>query len=351
MNDPAEEDSMPSNRSRGRAAARLALGAVGVIAAAALADDAPRAEESAFLRDLRAWQAERDSSLRSPDGWLAVAGFDWLDVGENVLGTGDDADVRLPDLALPVEAAVLTVIAEADSFRYRLASRGNASVVVDGRRLAAVAPANAADAAADSGGSTSSDDVSVALRSDASGAPTRFSLGRLTAWVLERGGRPALRLKDPESPLFAQLQALDFHAPDERWVVEGRYQAFPEPIPLAVPSVLGYVDTLACPGAVVFSVQGKEWSLWPMTEDPTDPELFFVFSDGTSGLETYGAGRFLTSTRAEDGRVLLDFNRAYNPPCAYNPYTTCPLPPRQNELPFPIPAGEKLPRMASGRGH
>lgn len=283
-----------------------------------------------YTAETEAWQSKREESIRSRDGWLSIAGFAWLDPGETTIGSGSEPRLPLPDESLPPIAATLTVT-RTDSLAYTLRAEVDGVVTVDERTLKA--------------------GESIPLSPDASGSATRFTLGRVTAWVLERGGNPALRLKDPESPLFEQLQGLEFFPIDPGWVIDAKFDRFAEPIQMEVPSVLGYMDTTSCYGEVVFDHEGERYTLWPMSDSADDKELFLVFSDGTSGPETYGGGRFLVATVEDDDTVRLDFNRAYNPPCAYNPFTTCPLPPEQNELEFPIEAGEKVPRMTEPARH
>lgn len=288
-------------------------------------------EGPSYVDGIREWQSEREASLRSRDGWLSIAGFSWLEPGETTLGGGDSDGILLPDESLPAAVAAIDVKAAEDRLSVSLRALIDGAVRIDDQPL----PIGEV----------------VPLQSDASGAATRFGIGRLTAWLIERGGKPALRLKDPESPLFDQLEGLEFFPPDDAWVLEGRYERFEQPVKMEVPSVLGYVDTTSCYGEVAFEWNGERHTLWPMTDSPEDRELFLVFADGTSGTETYGAGRFLAATVEEDGSVRIDFNRAYNPPCAYNPFTTCPLPPKQNDLPFSVVAGERLPRMTEPVRH
>ncbi|MEZ4647708.1 MAG: DUF1684 domain-containing protein [Candidatus Eisenbacteria bacterium] len=319
------------------ASAAIGLGATGTILAAlatvvttSTAETTENSTMEDFAAETRTWQEEREASLRSRDGWLSIAGFAWLDPGETTLGSGSEPRLPLPDESLPPIAATITV-SRNDSLTYTLRADASGVVHVGDQTLAA--------------------GESVPLLSDASGSATKFTLGRVTAWVLERGGNPALRLKDPESPLFDQLQGLDFFPIDPSWVVNAKFERFAEPVQMEVPSVLGYIDTTSCYGKVVFERDGIRHAFWPMSGSADDPDLFLVFSDGTSGTATYGGGRFLVATAEEDGTVKLDFNRAYNPPCAYNPFTTCPLPPKQNEVEFPIEAGEKVPKMAEAVRH
>ncbi|HYO72786.1 MAG TPA: DUF1684 domain-containing protein, partial [Archangium sp.] len=124
------------------------------------------------------------------------------------------------------------------------------------------------------------------------------------------------------------------------WRLEGRFEPATTPGKMSVPTVLGTVEEMSSPGTIVFTVNGQEYRLDPVRE-PGEDQLFIIFADPTNRAETYGAGRFLYEDLPRDGKVVLDFNRAYNPPCAFSPYATCPLPPPQNRLKLRVEAGEK----------
>jgi len=149
-----------------------------------------------------------------------------------------------------------------------------------------------------------------------------------------------LRVKDPQSPKRLGFHSIPSYPADARWRIEARWEPAPPGNVLAVPNILGTVDEMPSPGTAVFTVNGQEYRLTPVLEEG-DPRLFFVFADSTNRTDTYGAGRFLYAEPPQQGRVVLDFNHAYNPPCAFTAYATCPLPPKQNRLPFAVPAGEK----------
>ena len=119
-----------------------------------------------------------------------------------------------------------------------------------------------------------------------------------------------------------------------------RFVPHPELKPIAVPNILGQVEKMPSPGYAVFELGGREHRLEGVFEEPGATELFFIFKDKTSGQETYPAGRFLYSGLPKDGTLVLDFNKAYNPPCAFTDYATCPLPPKQNWLEARVAAGE-----------
>jgi uncharacterized protein (DUF1684 family) len=162
-------------------------------------------------------------------------------------------------------------------------------------------------------------------------------------YVIERGGRFALRVKDPESARRRSFRGLDWFPVRESYRVTARFVPYEPPKAIPIANVLGTVEPMPSPGYVVFSLNGREFHLDPVLEDPAAKELFFIFRDETAGKQTYPAGRFLYADLPKDGRVVLDFNKAYSPPCAFTSFATCPLPPRQNRLDVRIEAGEKRP--------
>jgi uncharacterized protein (DUF1684 family) len=166
--------------------------------------------------------------------------------------------------------------------------------------------------------------------------------GSKTFTVIERSGRYAVRLKDNESKLRSSFAGMRWFPARESYRVNARFVSYPQPKTLAIPNILGSSYPYPSPGYVVFQIDGTEFRLEPVIEEG-DKELFFIFRDRTAGKETYGAGRFLYTDLPRDGKVELDFNKAENPPCAFTPYATCPLPPRQNVLPVRIEAGELAP--------
>jgi len=143
------------------------------------------------------------------------------------------------------------------------------------------------------------------------------------------------------SPQRKAFRGLSWFEVDEAYRVTARFVPYGAMKPLSVPNVLGYTEKMLSPGYAVAHLGGKEIRLEGVLEDPRATQLFFIFRDLTTGKETYPAGRFLYSDLPREGRVVIDFNRAYNPPCAFTPFATCPLPPKENWLPVRVEAGEK----------
>lgn len=259
-----------------------------LLAAAALA-------AGPWLDELRQWRENREISLKADGGWLTVSGLFWLREGPNSFGTAPDNAIVLPAGA-----------ARAGVFELR---GDTVTATIEGR--------------------------SRVLRPDTADAVT---LGSLTLGVIKRGDRYGIRMKDSNSALRRKFRGLRWFAPDPRYRITARFVA--QPRTLLIANVLGQSEERHSPGYVEFSLDGRRLRLHPVADEPGG-RLFFVFRDATSGKETYGGGRFLYAEPPRDGAVLLDFNRAYNPPCAFTPYTTCPLPPRENRLPVRIAAGER----------
>lgn len=248
-----------------------------------------------YTDEIRAWREQRERALKAPGGWLTVAGLFWLKPGPNAFGTDASNAIVLPPGSAPARAGVFTF------------AEGKIAVTLEGRTRE--------------------------LRPDAD----QLAVGRLELLPIRRGDRYGIRMKDPESAFRRGFKGLEWFAPREAWRITARFVA--EPRRLSVPNVLGQTEAQPCPGYAVFQLNGRELRVYPTQEGQ---RLFFVFRDQTAGKGTYGAGRFLYADLPRDGKVVLDFNKAYNPPCAFTPYATCPLPPGENRLPVRIEAGEKF---------
>jgi uncharacterized protein (DUF1684 family) len=184
------------------------------------------------------------------------------------------------------------------------------------------------------------------LRPDDQRPRSHVSIGTVSFIVLHRGDRYALRIWDSASPARANFHGLHWYQPNPKYRIAARWIPHTPPKMLDIPTILGTVDHLPAPGVAEFALNGKTLRVEPVLEEPDSKELFFILRDTTSTTTTYGAGRFLyadfpSNGLDKPGTVVLDFNRMENPPCSYTPYATCPLPPKQNRMPVPIPAGEK----------
>ena len=249
-----------------------------------------------YQTEIAQWRLQREEGLKRDGGWLSVAGLFWLHEGANTFGKDPGNEIVLPDGA-----------AQAGVFELQ---NGKVTVKMEGgtRELWP-------------------DSVDVA------------KVGRLSLFVIKRSDKYGIRLKDPDSTYRREFHGIDTYPAREEYKVTAKWVVAPVKIPIL--NVIGQTESMDSPGYAVFSLHGREYRLRPYLETPDAKELFYVFRDQTSAKETYGAGRFLYSAMPEDGHVVLDFNKAYNPPCAFTPYATCPLPPPENRLAVRIEAGEK----------
>lgn len=266
-----------------------------------------------YVNEIEKWRSEREAKLKKETGWLTVAGLFWLKEGVNTVGAGEKFEVRLTDNFKQGKFGEI-------EFR-----SGGATLKVE----------NGVEAQSD-GKSIS---APVALVSDEKGKPTEIRTGSQTFYLIKREERFGIRLKDSNSEARRNFKGLHWFPVDESYKVTARLEAFPEPKELQVPNVLGGFFKMKSPGLLKFSLKGKECSLQPVLED--DGTFFIIFADGSNRNETYKSGRFLYAAKALNGETVLDFNKAENPPCAFTPYATCPLPPPGNKVEMEIKAGEK----------
>jgi uncharacterized protein (DUF1684 family) len=271
-----------------------------------------REKKDSFKREQEQWQQERIERLKSDSGWLNLAGLYWLEEGENTFGSDSSNRIVFPAKA---PARMGKYILLGDSLRF--VPEDGAGIMYGG------VPAR-----------------EMAIKSDRAGNETVLESGSLAWFIIERGGRYAIRLRDFENPALKEFRGIESFEADRRWKVPAEFKAFPEPVEMLIPTLTGSVEKNLCPGILRFEAGGKRFELYPVL---AGDRLFIIFADGTSGIETYGGGRFLyTELPGKDSTVMIDFNRAYNPPCAFTPFATCPLPPRENILPVRIEAGEKF---------
>lgn len=249
-----------------------------------------------YEAEIAAWRAERESSLKADTGWLTVAGLFWLREGRNTFGSAGTNDIVLP----------------------RGPAHAGAFAMHDG---------------VVSGGL--SGEPARTFRPDSEAPADVVTIQDLTMFAIKRGDRYGIRLRDRNSSFRREFSGLHWYPVKASARVDAQWVATGEKI--VIPNILGQNEQDTSPGHAVFAWDGHEQRLYPTEEDG---RLFFVFRDQTAGKETYAAGRFLYAEMPRDGRVVLDFNKAYNPPCAFTPYATCPLPPAQNRLNVRIEAGE-----------
>jgi hypothetical protein len=296
------------------------MAGVGDAEGAAPEADAPSPEH---LAAVQAWRRGREARLRSDEGWLTVAGLFWLGPGAQTFGSAKERGLVLPASA-PGLAGTLHVTGK----RVEVEAAPGVALSVAGEAV-----------------------TRRALRSDAGGeaTPDVLVLGRLRLFVIERGGKLAIRIRDLDSPRRKSFAGLEYFPIRSSHRVTARFVPHPRPTTITFPTIVGGTDEMVSPGTAIFQLGGRELRLDAALETKNDTRLFFIFRDLTAGTDTYGAGRFLYTAlpapvpgRGGEQQVVLDFNQAYTPPCAFTPYAVCPLPPRQNRLPIRIEAGERF---------
>lgn len=258
------------------------------------------------------WRQRRLERLTEPYGWLSLIDLVILEPGASLtVGSAPDSDIVVP--RGPARWGTLRVAGDGRSAAFDVAQPG--AVTIDGEP--------------GPGGELAVGDE-----------PTRVEAAGIRMHLVDPGGRLALRIRDPQAPTRQRFAGLDYFGLDRSWRVDAAFQPHPAGRTIRVANVMGQLIDEPNPGRVRFTRDGQTITLEAVLSDDED-ELFFIFADRTSGRETYGLGRFLYAELPENGRVMLDFNQAYNPPCAFNAYTTCPLPPPGNRVDAEIRAGEK----------
>lgn len=257
------------------------------------------------------WREAYETRLKSDTGWLTVSGLFWLHPGENALGSGAESTIQLPAEAGPAQVGNLRL----EGKKVTLLPKEGVSLKVNGKAAA-----------------------EMELHADITGKPDVLTLGSLTFFVIERGERVGVRLKDLNSKARREFKGLHWYPVQPNFRLEAKFVPYNPPKTVPITNVLGDVSDEKVAGYVEFKIKGKTCRLDALEEDGG---LFLIFRDLTAGKGTYPAGRFLNTEAPKDGKVWLDFNRAHNPPCAYTEFATCPLPPEQNRLKVAIPAGEK----------
>jgi uncharacterized protein (DUF1684 family) len=279
--------------------------------AATLATGTANAADDAYRAEILAWREQRAARLTAPEGWLALVGLHWLSAGTQTIGSAPGND-----LVLAVGPQRLGSVTLADGVVTLTLAEGAAARIGD------------------------SDARSGALAPGGSSPPTLVRMGEASFSVIQRGDKFGLRVRDPNAKTRSGFTGIDQFEIDPTWRFEARFEAHPPGRTIDIVNVLDMLEPMKNPGVVVFEKDGKEYRLEAL-DDTGDGQLFLIFADRTNGKLTYGPGRFLYTPPPVDGKTIVDFNRAYNPPCAFTPYSTCPLPPPENRLDLMVAAGEK----------
>ena len=270
-------------------------------------------DRQAYLDDVERWRSGRLNGLVGPRGWLTVILLDWLRPGRNPIGSDPSNRILLSGKAPP---HVGSIDLEA------------------GRVVGRFLP----EAGVTAGGTPV---TTIELRDDTEGSPTVLELGPLSFSVIRRLDEWAVRVRDRDHPARRSFPGIEHWPVDPRWRIEARFDPN-DPVPtVVVPTLLSTGDRYELPGTLRFPIDRQSCSLIALHESGYRDYLV-VFADETTGRETYGGGRFVYVLPPDErGRTVIDFNRAYNPPCVFTPYATCPVPPPENRLPVRVEAGEK----------
>jgi len=258
--------------------------------------------------------------LTSETGWLTLVGLYWLEKGDNTFGRAPSNRLVLDHPALARKAGTF----KWDSRGVHFTANPGSGITHGGQPVS-----------------------SLDMVMDTQGEPTVISSGSLRLFVIERSGKVGVRVRDIDSPRRRQFAPIDYFPVTTDWVFNARFEPYEPHRAIKIINILGLEVEQDSPGALVFNKDGREYRLDAVLESPTDQTLFVMFGDRTNGKGSYGGGRFLHTPLPSQGTVRVDFNQAYNPPCAFNNFATCPLPPEQNKLTLAVEAGEK----AYGNGH
>ncbi len=273
-------------------------------------------DPATYRKDIEAWRTARLERLKSPEGWLNLAGLFWLRDGVNTFGSDTSNTIVFPEGA---PAFTGEIIKSGDDVRF-VPVRGT-TVTINARPVS----------------------DTVQLKTDLTEQPTVMETGPFAWFIIKRGDRYGIRLRNYHHPRIGLLDSIPAYPASLKWRITAKYVPFTTDSTFSVSTMIGGTEEYKCPGKLIFTVGGTKTELFPFLEGEG---FFIIFGDRTSGRETYPSGRFLTTGKPDShNRVIIDFNKAYNPPCAFSPFATCPLPPPQNRLKVEITAGEKAVHM------
>lgn len=266
-----------------------------------------------YQQEIRDWQNRRLRKLTAEDGWTTLVGLFWLDPGENSFGRAASNHIVMDYPGLPQQLGTFRVRGTQVSF----SAAPNADVLHAGRPVSSLGP----------------------LIDDAGGTPTLLSTGSMSFHLLERSGRLGIRVRDSAAAARVHFQGLEYFPVDEKWRLAARFGPYKPAKTVSIVTVLGMQEEMQSPGTLVFEVDGRQHRLEAVLESG-ESDYFVMFGDMTNGRQTYAAGRCLYMSPPVDGETVIDFNKAYNPPCCFTSFATCALPQPTNYLPIAMTAGE-----------
>jgi uncharacterized protein (DUF1684 family) len=269
-----------------------------------------------YTRDIDEWHEARLRRLKADDGWLTLVGLFPLPNGTHTFGSAADNELKFP-AGSPEHGGSLVVLEDSTVMLNPAPDVIFTDVAKTGKFLGP-----------------------TRLASDKNGPPTKIKMGSIQFYVIDRPGSMYLRVKDADNPARKNFKGIDRYPVTKKWLFDATFERYNPPHLMKVANVLGYEENVQCPGAIVFEKDGKTYRLEALSLD--EGELEIIYGDATSGLTTYGGGRFIYVAVPEEGNeTVIDFNKSYNPPCVFTEFATCPIPGRENILPFKVEAGEK----------
>ncbi|MDI9366440.1 MAG: DUF1684 domain-containing protein [Flavobacterium sp.] len=267
--------------------------------------------QSSYQQTIDKWYNKRIESLKAQNGWLNLVGLFWLKEGKNTFGSDKQNNIVFPTGSIAAQAGYF----KRKGNTVKLVIAQGANITINGKPVK----------------------EAIVFHQNLLTTPTAVA-GNLKWSIIKRDNKIGIRLRDIKSPAIAAFKGIERFAVDSIWKFEATLQPAPK-ASIAITNVLGQTNNQQSPGKLLFTINGKQYSLDALEEGN---ELFIVFGDVTSGKTTYPAGRFLYANKPDaNGKTIIDFNKAHNPPCAFTDFATCPLPPKQNILPIAITAGEK----------
>ncbi|MBI4546802.1 MAG: DUF1684 domain-containing protein [Ignavibacteriae bacterium] len=272
----------------------------------------------AHRQEIEQWKEKRLARLTSDDGWLTLAGLFWLKEGENTFGRDSTNDIIFPAGKAPRRAGALWL----ENGIVRMQARPRVEMKHKDSLV-----------------------TSIIMQSDEEGSvsPTILNIGAVSFYIIKRGDQLGVRVKDKENPARLNFKGLDFFPIDHTWRIEAKFKPYTPPKVLDIPSQVGTIEKYESPGLLIFEIDGKTYTIDAVIEKGSENQLFIMFTDETNGEETYQVGRQLYAALPDtNNNVIIDFNKAYNWPCVFTEFATCPIPPRQNHLPIRVEAGEKM---------
>ncbi len=274
-------------------------------------------DQSAYIQTIQAWQESRNEEMRdTTSSWLNLVGLHWLEEGESTFGSDSSNTLLFPDHS-PAFAGTFTL---EDSVLSLQVAEG-VSILHKGQAV-----------------------KDMVLQHDMDPTTTYLQMGSINIHAISRPEGIAIRVKDSQNPDLVNFKDIPNFDIKADWQLEAQLEWYDQPIPIMIPTVLGSQRMQKCPALIVFEVNGERHELYPYDSFYGDPVWTVIFSDLTNGETTYGGGRFLSLDAPKPGTpsMLIDFNKAYNPPCAFSAFATCPVPPPENRLGLAIAAGEKM---------